>query len=334
MLARQIRASRSAAARGLPIRDPNQFDHRSQRIAAMRALAITLIISAGFAVGQRALPTALPDLSWNGPSQADAETHTAHKPIQNVAAPVPSESPTVETQAAAPAQAAPKTAFHSMLDDLHECVRRLEAIPGYTCVLEQQVLVHGALREPETIHLKLRRSPFSVYMKWDGDGQEVLYAEGQNSGKLLARPTRGLVALRGVWRLPPTSAQAMKQSRYPVTELGIEKLAVMALDFHQARNNSTEGLTCTATHGLADGRPATIYTVVFASDEAAPEYARSILTFDRESGLLVALENRHWGPDGREGGLLEKYVYHEFHPAPDLTDEDFSPANPAYGFKK
>jgi hypothetical protein len=302
------------------------------------------MISAAFAIAQRVMPNALEDLSWNGPSQAEAETDTALKPVDSLPSP-PSQSPSqsqsplpmplpAEGGRSEPAAPVRQAALTLMLHDLRETVRRMEQIPAYTAVLDQQVEVRGTLRDPETISLKLRRTPFSVYLKWDHDGQEVLYSEGKNDGKLLARPTRGLGALRGVWRLPPTSTQAMRHSRYPVTELGIEKLARIALDFHRARNDSAEGLTCTVKQTLADGKPATVYTVVFASDEVSPEYARSILTFDLESRLLVALENRGWGPDGREGGLLEKYVYHEFRPAPELDDEDFSPANPEYGFKR
>lgn len=223
--------------------------------------------------------------------------------------------------------------FESMLASLRESLRVIQSLPAYTATLEQQVETDGVLHPPERIDLKLRRYPFSVYLCWERDHQEVLYVEGEHQGRLLVRPTRGLVALRGVWKLRPESSQAMRNNRYPLTQIGIEKLCDLTMRFHQDRHFSRAGMTCTRDHCLADGLPATRYTLEFESAGVCPQYARSILAFDDQTGLLIAMENHRWGENGAPAGLLEKYLYHSFRPVPDLSNDDFSDKNPAYHFQ-
>lgn len=223
--------------------------------------------------------------------------------------------------------------FSSMLEELRAAQSKAEQLPGYTATWEQQVEIDGVLRDTEFVDAKVRQRPFSVYMKWHEDGQEALYVDGANSNRILVRPTRGLIALRGIWRLRPDSPQALRDTRYPITEFGVAKLAEQALAFHKARNYSQQGMHCRFDEFDNEGVPCRRYTVTFDAPEDA-EYATSILTFDLDQGLLIAMENHSWGPDARPGQLLERYVYHNLTPASDLTDNDFSEKNPAYAFKK
>ncbi|WP_437223565.1 DUF1571 domain-containing protein [Planctomicrobium sp. SH661] len=217
---------------------------------------------------------------------------------------------------------------------LARSLRVIESIPGYTATLEQQVYKGDRLLEPALIDMKLRRSPFSVYLKWQADQQEVLYVDGLHDGRLLAHPTRGITSFRPLWKLNPQSKQAMRDCRYPVTEIGIEKLTAMALNFYRSHNLQEPDFVCTESEGLANGRLARTFLVTFASDAISPEYGSSQLTFDEETGLLVSLENHAWGPDGRVRGLLERYRYHEFAPNYELDDTHFDYKNPDYHFSK
>ncbi len=264
----------------------------------------------------------------------------ADAPLEPVLAPEPAlidgnvapAPPAAITRIPSPSPADP---FQNMLKRLRASLLAVQQISSYSATLEQQVEVGGTLHEPEFIDLKLRREPFSVYLIWQHDQQEVLYVAGQNDGKLLARPKRGIAAIRGVWRLRPDSSAAMKGARYPVTELGIEKLCEQALRFHQGRNFSPAGIDCTQAACVIDGRPATKFTLVFDAPGNAPEYSRSVLMFDDQSQLLVSLENDRWGEHSEHPHpLLERYVYHAVVPANDMSDDDFSPANPVYGFAR
>ena len=55
-------------------------------------------------------------------------------------------------------------------------------------------------------------------------GQEVIYVEGANDGKLIGHAGSGLMALAGTKWLDPKGTLAMIGQRYPITELGIANL--------------------------------------------------------------------------------------------------------------
>lgn len=219
---------------------------------------------------------------------------------------------------------------------LMECLKKaraaLDDVPAYRAVLEKQVRLDGKLRETQEIDIKVRHEPFSVFLKWKSDQQEVLYVDGANNGRLLVHPTRGIIALRKVWKLPPDSPQAMKSSRHPVTELGILRLYAMIAEFHSQRGNSTEGLQCRAYRDVVGDVECLLIEVEFNSPEHGGEFSRSVVAVDPRSHLIVGVENYGWTPDGKPDGLLERYFYHDVTVEPDLNDRDFDVENPSYNF--
>src|SRR5260370_35251192 len=79
--------------------------------------------------------------------------------------------------------------------------------------------------------LKFRREPFSVYLKYvePHAGREVIYVEGRNKGKLQVHEPSGLASVIGTISLAPTGNEAMKENRYPVTLLGMEKMLAITI---------------------------------------------------------------------------------------------------------
>jgi hypothetical protein len=220
-----------------------------------------------------------------------------------------------------------------LLRHLKHSLATMHNWPAYVGTLEQQVRIKGELREPVLLDFKVRHSPFSVYLKWKSDGQEALYVEGENGGRLLAHPTRGLAALKGTWRLRPDSQQAMRDFLHPVTEFGIQSLTAMTWRFYEARDFSRDEMKILIQPCLANGLPATRYVVEFAGPQVSQDYSKSVLTFDSETGLLVAMENYDWTREGQQGPLLERYLYHGLRAAPELKASDFSERNPEYQFR-
>lgn len=221
--------------------------------------------------------------------------------------------------------------FELLRTALEDAEQALREIPAYTATLEQQVDIDGKLREPERIDVKVRHEPFSVYMKWRSDGQEALFVDGENDNRILARPTRGLVALRKVWRIDPDSRQAMKNCRHPITELGIKRLQERVTEFHQSRDFSTDGLECRHFQDRIEGRPCLKFETVFHSPREG-EFSRSVVAVDAVSKLVIGVENYGWRPDGRPGELLERYVYHEIRIVNGFPNREFDESNPDYNF--
>ena len=95
---------------------------------------------------------------------------------------------------------------------------------GYEAVLTKRELL-GRRVIQQRMRMKIRHEPFSVYLYFNSPhrGREVIYVDGKNGGNLLAHET-GLAALVGTVRLKPTSSTAMRDNRYPVTEIGMKRL--------------------------------------------------------------------------------------------------------------
>ena len=115
--------------------------------------------------------------------------------------------------------------LHVALLDLGR--HRIGAVPDYTATFLKQERVDGALQDVQTIQLKPRHKPFSVYMKWleGGDeGRQVLFVQGENDDQLQVR-LGGIRSRLPVIHLEPASARAMQESRHPITEMGLLELA-------------------------------------------------------------------------------------------------------------
>jgi len=314
---------------GLTLLPPNR--DRSARTPALSDPE--LVANAPFSRGNVSAPEETP-AAFEEQKKTPVETSFSQGTSAVAAIDGPSNNSSSNHLAANGKASSMANAVESLKEYLVRSLHEMEKIPAYTAVLEQQVQKRGRLLDPDWIDLKLRRSPFSVYLKWQDDGQEVVYVEGLNDGRLLAHPTKGLASLRSVWKLRPESQQAMRDFRYPLTEIGIENLSRMALRFYQQEKSVQAGVVCVSSQVLAEGRPATQFDVSFANENVSPVYATSRLIFSQETGFLISVESHGWNADGKPGMLLELYRYHKITPNADLGDLDFSEDNPAYGFHK
>jgi hypothetical protein len=103
--------------------------------------------------------------------------------------------------------------FRQLKGYLQSAGEAAASMPGYSAILEMQEEVSGTLRPVDRIEFKTRRKPFSVYMRWNESGQEALYVHGENDNRLIVKPTKGLAAIRRVWRLEPDSRMAKQNCR-------------------------------------------------------------------------------------------------------------------------
>ena len=138
----------------------------------------------------------------------------------------------------------------------------LRRINDYTALMRKQEVVRGELLDEQTIAIKCRHHPFSVYLAWEiGDvGREVIYVDGKNNGKLLAHD--------GGWksRLPAFSmstdgAMAMKDTRCPVTTAGLLGLTDALIAIHQHDLKQSDFASCEIEAGRQfDGRRCSMFT--------------------------------------------------------------------------
>jgi hypothetical protein len=237
------------------------------------------------------------------------------------------------TQAASGASVSDTDApdFASLQRVLDEAENASVQYTNYTATLELQEDLQGSLQPSENIKVKMRRAPFSVYMRWESKDQEAIFVEGQNNNRMLVRPTKALATLRRVWRLDPESRMAKQNCRYPVTDSGLEKLVTQTKLFYANRTDWANHVKCHYSADNVGGVDVTVFNAHFAR-AASPDFSHSRYFFDDKRGLMIGVENYGWTADDKEGLLVERYVYHAIDSKVALDDKDFDHENPEYSF--
>jgi len=221
--------------------------------------------------------------------------------------------------------------FRQLKSHLQAAREAAASMPGYSAVLDMQEEVSGTLRPVDRIEFKTRREPFSVYMRWNDSEQEALYVHGENENRLIVKPTRGLAAIRRVWRLEPDCRMAKQNSRYPITEAGIENLVIRIQQFYGQRDNWSIHATFDLEQKTIADRDVTLVNVTFINEASVPEYSSSRFCFDGDTKLLTAVHNYGWSTD-EQPRLIEHYGYAQIVEVSTPGDVDFSTENPDYHF--
>jgi hypothetical protein len=218
----------------------------------------------------------------------------------------------------------------------------LQKMPDYTAQFTKQELVNDELLEEQTIYLKCRHEPFSVYLRWlTGDaGREVLYVDGQHDGQMIVH-AGGWKARLPALTISPDSSLAMAESRYPVTKAGLlgivdQVLAVHADDLKQQSFAKCEQLA----DQEFDGRMCGTYVVEYKDATASPTYRKSIVLIDNEWHVPLYVRNFGWPIAGQaidgdldEATLIEFYTFSEVQFRGQLAAVDFDRTNEEYRFR-
>jgi hypothetical protein len=156
-------------------------------------------------------------------------------------APVREEAPRQATAAPEPAPAADVSRAlpdslsmdHLAQDDpisfLESCLQRYQRdVRGYHLTMQKQERLNGKLQPKEVIDVYFREKPHSVYMRWiEGarKAERALFVEGENNGKMLARPNGALARklVGDVVERDVDGFDARQSGRYPLNQFGIKK---------------------------------------------------------------------------------------------------------------
>lgn len=233
-----------------------------------------------------------------------------------------------------------KTALLMHLMLLERGIRRMQQVSDYTATFYKREVVDGTLADPQVMQLKLRHEPFSVYMKWlVGDkGRELLYVEGQNNGEMLVR-LGGVKKLIPTLKLDPAGSQAMKEARYPVTQIGLLKLAEKVLEYRKRDMRLKPLPQCRMFENqLLNDRKCFCFVVEYQNARQCRQYRKSVIFIDQEWLVPVCVQNFGWPSrdSGKTGAaldketLLEDYRYSNIRMEQKLADRDFDRSNRSY----
>lgn len=211
----------------------------------------------------------------------------------------------------------------------------MQRIDDYSCTLVKRELIDGKLVGPTWYALKVRHEPFSVYLRNEGRrgprGEEAIYVDGRNDGKMWAHSdtyrTLGSVAFF------PDSRQAMRESRYPITDIGVVKLVERLVEVaeHDAQFGECEVKFYPDTK--VDARPTLCVAVTHPVPRKEFTFHHARIYVDREWNIPIRYEAYSWpAKKGDRPPLLEEYTYLKLEVDRGYSDTDFDMTNPAYRF--
>lgn len=212
--------------------------------------------------------------------------------------------------------------------------KSLEAIKDYECTFIKREQLGGTL-VTQTMQMKLREEPFSVYLKYQepSPGREILFVSGQNDNKLLAHEGSGLKAIVGTVPLAIDSPQVKAENRHPIIDIGMRRLIEKTIEQWEYEGQFGE----VNVQYFPDARIGGIACPAIESSHPQPrrqfKFHISRLYIDAKSNLPVRIENYGFPTAaGQEPPLVEEYTYVKVQPNVRLTNNEFSTKNPAYKF--
>lgn len=302
------------------------FLRRARRIVPLAAVGLPLTVAGGawwFTEPLRPSPSA--------------------PPAQSVAAAVPADD---EPEAAEPA-ARPvwpegrlegDPAKRILLDALLAARRRLDRVPAYTATFRKQERIRGKLGAEQTMVMKVRHEPFSIYLKFlkPRAGKEVVYTEGAHDGHVIAHNGDWTRRLIPRLKVAPTDPLALADNRHPITDAGLLNLTSRLVEFRRLDLDDEEAVTILDRTTDSQGNPVLRSVHSHPTRNDARPFQRVEVLYDPETFIPCQITSYDWPEpgDGDSPRLAEKYAYDDVDLDAPLNNADFDPANPEYAFTR
>ncbi len=219
-----------------------------------------------------------------------------------------------------------------------ETGKRIDRVSGYTALFHKRERIDGKLGPMETMRIKVRSRPFSVYLKYldPSRGKEVIYVAGKRDNKLIGHfgGASRMLAPRIV--VPPDHPAALASSRHPITDAGLAHLIKKLIKFRNIDLTDDRAVTVLDWGSDFKGRrrPRSLHR--HPAPDGVHLYAEVEIFYDPETYIPYQITNFGWreGNDDASLPLVEMYRYDDLAFDVPLSDMDFDPANPAYEFRR
>jgi hypothetical protein len=239
-----------------------------------------------------------------------------------------------------PQLAAGQTNEHPLMPVLrwaHSGIGNVEKIQDYSATVAKRERVAGKLNDYDYMFVKLRQKPFSVYLYFlspaDLKGQEVIFVEGQNDGKMMAHTVGLKDQLVGNVAIKPDGVIAMKGQRYPLTELGILNLVRRLVEVGEQDVNYGECDVKFYKGAKINDRVCTCIEVVHPTPRKNFRFHLARIFVDDDLNIPIRYESYDWPKEvGGSPELIEEYTYLNLKLNNGFSDADFDIKNPNYKF--
>jgi hypothetical protein len=208
---------------------------------------------------------------------------------------------------------------------LKKCVQRYDqqGIQGYHVILHKQERIGGKLQPSEEIDCYFREKPYSLFMHWlrgQRKAESSLYVEGENGGKMLAKPA-GLAGLFvKVAERDVDGEDARQSGRYTMKEFGL-KIAILKSyrDWKAAREKGTFHVQYLGVRKLHEAGDRLCYTLrrtcPVPEDDGVTEVT---IYIDKQNWLQIGATLK-----GEHGKLIGEYIFHDLHINPEFKPNQF-----------
>ena len=218
-------------------------------------------------------------------------------------------------------------------------------VADYKAIFVKRCRVDGVLPDLQYAKIKVRNrkvvdgkiaTPLSVYLNYlkpsDVRGREVVWVETKNDGNIIVHET-GIKGMINV-TLDPHGYLAMRNQRYPITEIGIENLVVKLIETANRDRQHGECEVQFYHNSKIGSTECTMVEVIHPEKREHFDFYRARVYFDKQLNMPIRYESWSWPktPDGQPV-LEEEYTYLRVEPNNGLTDIDFDISNPAYNFR-
>ena len=213
---------------------------------------------------------------------------------------------------------------------------KIAELKDYTALLSKQEMVNGEKQAAQTMEMKLRHEPFSVYLKfrWPRElaGQEVIYVKGKNNDNIAAHGV-GFQKNFGTVNLDPNGLIAMRGNKYPITEIGLLNLVDKLVEVGEKDMKYGECSVNYYEDIKSEDRNCTMIEVIHPVPRKQFRFYVARILVDNEYNMPVRYESYEWPSEkDTEPPLIEIYTYQKLRLNVGLTDEDFDTKNPKYNF--
>tara|TARA_R110002049_G_scaffold305056_2_gene501044 strand:+ start:5150 stop:5995 length:846 start_codon:yes stop_codon:yes gene_type:complete len=228
----------------------------------------------------------------------------------------------------------------------YESLQHIRAnVDDYHAIFVKRCRVDGVLPDLQYANIKVRNRkvvdgkiavPLSVYLKYlkpsDVRGREVVWIETKNDGNIIVHET-GLKGMINV-TLDPNGYLAMRNQRYPITEIGIENLVVKLIETGTRDRQHGECEVQFYQNSKIGETECTMLEVLHPEKRDHFDFYRARVYFDKQLKMPIRYESWSWPTKpGGQPVLEEEYTYLRVTTNTGMTDLDFDISNPAYDFR-
>lgn len=218
-------------------------------------------------------------------------------------------------------------------------IEDLRSVNDYSATLVKRERIDGVLGEHQYMFCKVRHKPFSVYLCFlsptSVKGQEVIYVDGVNEGKMKAHTVGLRDSIVGTVSLDPRGRIAMQGQRYPITETGVLTLTERLVEIGQHDSQFGECVYKAYRGAKVNGRSCTCLQFTHPVPRKEFRFHLARIFVDEELNLPIRYESYEWPREkGGKPPLTEEYTYLDMKLNNGFTDMDFDTKNPNYKFRQ